>query len=164
MLIDIPGTMTAFGDVSRGHPFMTFLHKTKVFGMRVALDSGAGAVFHMNGHEPKVVDELHFHNKNVLVLREIAFRFPEMILARTGYPETYAYGSAIFSGEGTFIRSANANGPFDVEIGKGIVHVAKDHQDSFWFDSWEVVLSRIPKPETLFARSTTTNKRSELNT
>lgn len=162
MLIDMPGTMIEFPKVAHGDLFMTlFDNKTQVFGMRIKLDN-SNSVVHLNGREPKVVDELHFINRDVLVLKDILFRFPEMSTAKGGNPDTFAYGSAILSTEGTFIRAAHFNGPYDVEIASGNVQSARNHPGSFWFDSWEVVLSRPAKPEVLFAHRRNTASSAEL--
>ena len=162
MQIEMPGIMTEFPKVAHGDLFMTLLdNKTQVFGIRIKLDN-SNAVAHLNGGLPKVVDENHFRNRDVLVLRDICFRFPEMSSAKIGNPDTYAYGSAILSAEGTFIRAAHANGPYDVNIGNGSVQLSRNHPGSLWFPSWEVVLSRPAKSEVLFAHNQTAASSAEL--
>lgn len=161
MRIETPGIMTEFPKVAHGDLFMTFIDKMQVFGMRIKLDS-SNAVAHLNGGQPKVVDEAHFVNRDVLVLRDVSFRFPEMSTAKDGNPDSYAYGSAILSAQGTFIRAAHANGPYDVEIGSGSVQLSRNHPGSFWFDSWEVALSRPAEPEVLFAHHRKTTSQAEL--
>ncbi|MGX9431792.1 hypothetical protein [Bradyrhizobium sp. LeoA1S1] len=161
MRVEMPGIMTEFPKVAHGDLFMTFVDKTQVFGMRIKLDN-SNAVVHLNGGQPKVVDEVHFVNRDVFVLKDIWFRFSELSTAKGGNPDTYAYGSAILSAQGTFIRAAHANGPYDVEIGSGSVQLSRNHPGSFWFDSWEVVLSRPAKPDVLFAHHRTTTSHAEL--
>jgi hypothetical protein len=152
MLVEPQGTMTEFPKVAQGDLFMTFVDKTQMFGMKIMLDKKT-AVLHLNGGQPKVVDEIHYTNRDVLVLKNVAFRFPEIKKAKTGNPDTNAYGSAILSAEGTFVRASNPNGPYDVEIGKGIVQLARNHGGSIWFDSWDVSLTRLGTPEILFAHN-----------
>jgi hypothetical protein len=138
------------------------MDNAQIFGMKIKLNQ-ASAVLHLNGGKPKVVDEIHFVNRDVLVLKEVAFQFPEFKTAKTGNPDTHALGSAILSAEGTFIRASNENGPYDVEIGKDIAQLAKSHSGSIWFDSWYVSLVRLGNSELLFAHNHNKTARTALN-
>lgn len=150
MRTDLPGSMTAFTGLQTGELFFVALSRNiKVFGMKIKLGDEI-AVFHMNGGEPKVVDQNTFLNRDVLKIEAPRLRLPQMREAKGGNPAFNIFGSAISSNEGTFIRAGHLNGPFDVEIGSGVASMARDHGGSIWFDEWEVVVDRNGKIEALF--------------
>jgi hypothetical protein len=61
------------------------------------------------------------------------------------------------------VRAAHSDGPFDVEIGKGIAGLTRDHPGSMWFDRWDVIITRSGESEVLFAHNDTKASRTPLN-
>jgi len=155
MLMDFPGIMTPFANIAQAEVFLIFIDKAQVFGMKVRSVTGIEVVFHMHPREPKLVDTIHFINRDVLALRDVSFRFPEIKQAKAGSPDTYAYGSAILSAKGLLVRAAHANGPFDVELGNGVAQQSRNDLHSIWFDTWEVVQSRGAEQHVLFSHNAT---------
>ena len=150
MLIDLPGAMTAFAKLSDGQLFLTFLDTIQVFGMKIKVGTD-NAVLHMNGGQPKLVRDALILNRDVLLFNEASFRFPEARQGKGGNPETRAYGSAILSAQGSFVRASHTDGPFDVDLSSGAAQLSRNHPGSIWFDAWEVVVTRAEESEVLFA-------------
>jgi hypothetical protein len=154
MLIDAPGKMTAFPEVKQSELFLTFLDaKTRVVGMKIKTATGYDAVLHLHEGSPKLVADTLFVNRDLFLLSNVEFRFPNIGQAMGGHPETHAYGAAILSAEGAFVRASHSDGPFDVDVTLGIAKLMKNHPGSIWFDSWEIVRTRGPLAENLFSFS-----------
>jgi len=118
--------------------------------MKIKTKTGLDAVLHLAGGELRVVDEDHFVNRDVFVLDSPKFQFPALVLAKNGNPEAKAAGAVIVSAGGTFIRALHSQGPFDVDLERGIAQAWRNHPGSIWFDSWDVVVTRAKEPEILF--------------
>jgi hypothetical protein len=154
MFVDVPGKMTAFPDVEQSELFLTFLDaETRVVGMKIKTATGYDAVLHLQEGSPKLVAETLFVNRDVFVLGNAEFRFPNVGQAKGGHPGNRAYGAVILSAEGTFVRASHSDGPFDVNIASGIAKLTKNHPGSIWFDSWEIVRTRGSLAEILFSFS-----------
>lgn len=150
MLIKKPGAMKQFTKVPQAALFLTFIDSAHMYGMKVKTKTGLDAVLHLAGGEPKIVDEDHFVNRDVFVLEDAEFQFPLIAYAKPGNPENKAFGAAILSAEGLFVRASHRQGPFDVDLERGVAQQSRSHAGSIWFDSWNVVLSGAKEPEVLF--------------
>jgi hypothetical protein len=150
MLIKKPGAMKQFGAVPSAVLFLTFIDGAQMFGMKIKTKTGLDAVLHLAGGEPKIVDEDHFANRDVLVLEEPEFQFPAVAYGKNGNPENKAYGALILSVEGVFLRASHRQGPFDVDLESGLAQQSRNHLGSIWFDSWDVLARSAAGPELLF--------------
>jgi len=150
MLVEKCGSMIQFTKVPSAALFLTFIDGAQMYGMKIKTKTGLDAVLHLAGGELRVVDEDHFVNRDVFVLDSPKFQFPGLVLAKNGNPEAKAAGAVIVSAEGTFIRALHSQGPFDVDLERGIAQAWRNHPGSIWFDSWDVVVTRAKEPEILF--------------
>ena len=150
MLVEKCGSMTRFDKVPSAALFLTFIDGAHMYGMKIKTKTGLDAVLHLAGGELRVVDEGHFVNRDVFVLDSPKFQFPGLVLAKSGNPEAKAAGAVIVSAEGTFIRASHSQGPFDVDLERGVAQASRKHPGSIWFNSWDVVVTRTKEPEVLF--------------
>jgi hypothetical protein len=154
MLIDKPGTMTGFQKIDYGQLFLTFLDKdTKVVGMKAKTWTGIDVVFHLHDGAPRIVAPNLFLNRDVLALEDVAIRLPNVALAKGENPGERAYGSAILSAEGVFIRASHREGPFDVSVNDGAAISSRNHPGSIWFESWDLVRTKQGMQEVLITHN-----------
>jgi hypothetical protein len=157
MLVEKLGSMTQFTKVPHAALFLTFIDGAQIYGMRIKTITGLDAVLHL-ASDAKVVEEIHFVNKDVFVLESPTFQFPDLSQARSGNLEAKARGVAILSAEGTFIRASHSQGPFDVDLERGVARESRNHPGSMWFDSWDVVVTRANEREVLFGHHVATKR------
>jgi hypothetical protein len=158
MLVEKLGSMTQFTKVPHAALFLTFIDGAQIYGMKIRTKTGLDAVLHFASDEPKVVEEIHFVNKDVFVLESPTFQFADLSQARSGNLEAKARGVAILSTEGTFMRASHSQGPFDVDLERGVARESRNHPGSMWFDSWDVVVTRANEREVLFGHHVATKR------
>ena len=56
------------------------------------------------------------------------------------------------------MRASHSQGPFDVDLERGVARESRNHPGSMWFNSWDVVVTRANEREVLFGHHVATKR------